>query len=111
MVEPRPWRDSLSHVGYSPAHAYPRRYWTAIIGAAAVADLLRLTAAALRRGVIPRPIHLDVLAREGLVRAEAGVLWVRPTIPPLSAIHARRLPPALRLEHARLRWQEAHRPV
>ncbi|MFQ5948534.1 MAG: hypothetical protein ACE5KX_06720 [Acidimicrobiia bacterium] len=84
---------------------YIRRFWTAVIGPGAVADLLRLVTAAKKRIQIRRPLYLGVLAREGLVRAENGRLWIRPTIPPLSVTHARRLPPLLRQEHRELRWQ------
>ncbi len=75
-----------------------------MLGPGAVADLMRLVAAARRDQVLPRPVHLSSLVREGLVRIEAGRLWVRPTVPPLSAAQVRRLSPALRVEHHRLRW-------
>ncbi len=75
-----------------------RRYWTALVGPGAVADLLRLTVAAVRGRTLRRPTHIEVLAREGLVVEHGGEILVRPTVPPLSAANRRRLPPTLRAE-------------
>ncbi len=109
-VAPDLWHDPLAELGYPPTHPYVRRYWTAAIGPGAVADLLRLAVAASRGRALPKPLHLDVLARHGLVLAADGRLLVRATIPPVPASYRRRLPPALREEHRRLRWRDAHRP-
>lgn len=87
--------------GFPPDHPYVRRFWTAAIGPGAVADLLRLTAAARQGGALRRPVHLASLAREGLVGFQRGDLWVRPVVPPLSTAQLRRLPSFLRAEHAR----------
>ncbi len=111
LVAPEPWDDPLNAIGYPVHHPYVRRYWTAAIGPGAVADLLRMAAAARDGNRLRRPLHLPTLLTEGLVRARAGRLLVRPTVPPLPARHARRLPPALRAEHAATRWQAAHRPT
>ncbi len=110
-VAPHLWHDPLAELGYPPTHPYVRRYWTAAIGPGAVADLLRLAVAAGRGRALPRPLHLGELARHDLVRVWEGRLLVRATIPPLPADHVGRLPPALREEHRRLRWQAAHRPA
>jgi hypothetical protein len=88
--------------GYAPDHPYVRRYWTAVLGPGAVADLLRLITAARRGLPIRQPLHLAELARAGLVRFGDGRVWVRDMVPPLSAAHLRRLPPALRGEHQKM---------
>jgi hypothetical protein len=97
-VAPRPWLDDTAFSGYLPSHPYVRRYWTALIGPGAVADLLRLTVAAIRRTSMPRPTHMDVLAREGLVAEDGSAVLVRPTVPALSSHHRLRLPHSLRSE-------------
>ena len=99
MVKPRLW---TAPGGYPPDHVYVRRYWTAAIGAKAVADLLRLMQAAKRRRSIRRPVGTPVLARSGLVLGSGSALWVRSTVPPLPSEMLRRLPPALRHELAQL---------
>jgi len=88
--------------GYPPHHPYVRRYWTAVLGPGAVADLLRLITAARRGCSLREPLHLAELARAGLVRFEPGRVWVRDTVPPLSPPNLRRLPPALRGEQQRI---------
>ena len=110
LVSPRLWQDSLAGLGYPHHHRYVRRYWTAVIGPGAVADLLRLAAAARRGRRLPRPLHLAVLAREGLVSSADGMIMVRATVPPLSPSHIVRLPPSLREDHRRYRWRYPHRP-
>lgn len=111
-AQSRPWirpvlrHDHLADLGYPTDHPYVRTFWVAVIGPGAVADLLRLAQAARRGAPIRRPIHLSLLAREGLAGRLDGRIWVRPTVPPLSVRHVRRLPPPLRFEHARLRWRE-----
>jgi hypothetical protein len=102
LVAPLLWTDRLPAAGYPPDDPYVRRYWTAVLGPGAVADLLRLMTAARRGGSLRQPLHLAELARAGLVRFSDGRLWVRDTVPPLSAAHLRRLPPALRGEHQRM---------
>ena len=99
MVQPRLWK---SPGGYPADHHYVRRYWTAAIGAAAVADLLRLMQAAKRRRSIRRPVNTPALARSGLVIGREGRLYVRSTVPPLPGELLRRLPPALRHEIAQI---------
>ena len=100
LVKPRMW---LTPGGYPPEHEYVRRYWTAAIGAEAVADLLRLMQAAKRQQSIRRPISTPTLARSGLVLGQDQTLWVRSTVPPLSSEMIRRLTPALRVEIGRRR--------
>lgn len=108
-IRPAPWLDAISELGYPTDHPYVRRFWTSAIGPGAVADLLRLAVAARRDRSLPRPVHLHVLIREGLARCSNGLLFVRPTVPPLSVTHVLRLPPALRREHARYRLAAALR--
>ncbi|MDX1450536.1 MAG: hypothetical protein R3246_15925 [Acidimicrobiia bacterium] len=105
VIRPHPWHDAVSILGYEVDDPYVRRYWTAVIGPAAVADLLRLTVAAQRSAAVVRPIRLGMLVREGLVKVENSTVRVRTTVPPLSVAHVRRLPPALRSEHSRVRWE------
>lgn len=98
LVHPQPWLDDIAFSGFLPAHPYVRRYWTALIGPGAVADLLRLTVAAVRGTSLRRPVHIEILAREGLVAAAGDALLVRPTVPALSPANRRRLPSSLRAE-------------
>jgi hypothetical protein len=99
MVRPGLWK---SPGGYPPDHNYVRRYWTAAIGAGAVADLLRLMQAAKRGRSIRRPVSTPVLARSGLIVGRGARLYVRSTVPPLPKELLRRLPPSLRQEIANL---------
>jgi hypothetical protein len=79
-----------------------RRYWTALVGPGAVADLLRLTAAARSGRAVRTPLHLDLLVTEGLVGRVGRVIAVSPAVPLLSPGHVRRLRPALRAEYREL---------
>jgi len=101
-VAPLLWSGRPEAPGYPSHHPYVRRYWTALLGPGAVADLLRLITAARRGRSLPEPLHLAELARAGLVRFEPGRVWVGETVPPLSPQHLQRLPPALRGEHSRM---------
>jgi len=103
LVTPVLFQDARAVLGYELDHPYVRRFWTAVIGPGAVADLLRLTVAARRGRSLPRPLHLGSLIAEDLVRRTAEVLAVRNTVPPLSVAHVRRLSPSLRREHAACR--------
>ena len=85
--------------GFSTDDPYVRRFWTAAIGPGAVADLMRLAVAAERGRSLPRPEAIGVLVREDLARWVEGRLFVRTTIPPLSAAQERRLSPGLKREH------------
>ena len=62
---------------------YVRQFWVAAIGAAAVADLLRLAAAARRGHGLRRPIHVSTLVREGVVRWDQDQLSVPDPLPRL----------------------------
>ncbi len=104
-VHPRPWYDAFTVLGYPVDHHYVRRFWTAVLGPGAVADLLRLAVAARRGRSLLLPLHTRCLLREGLVHRDGDVLWVRPTVPPLSAAQVLRLPAALRREHGRYRLE------
>ena len=97
-ISPRPWLDDRAFAGFLPSHPYVRRYWTALLGPGAVADLLRLTVAAVRGAQLLRPTHIEVLAREGLVAEAGGTVLVRPTVPELTSTQLSRLAPALRSE-------------
>ncbi len=95
MIRPRLW---TAPAGYPADHQYVRRYWIAVIGAGAVADLLRLIQAAKQRRPLRRPVHTPVLAQAGLIVGRDSRLWVRSTVPPVPPHLARRLTPALRRE-------------
>ncbi|HHC07652.1 MAG TPA: hypothetical protein ENK55_02915 [Actinobacteria bacterium] len=92
LPDPRP--------GYRLDDPYVRRFWVAALGPGAVADLLRLAAAARRGRSLLRPVHLPLLLEHDLARRIGGRIGVRPTVPPLAEHHLRRLHPALRREHA-----------
>lgn len=87
--------------GLDPSHPYVRTYWTALMGQGAVADLLRLIAAARREETIPHPLYLPVLCREGLAHHADQAVWVRGLVPPLGRVHLPRLPLVLRKRHRR----------
>ena len=91
-----------SGADYPLDHPYVRRFWTALIGPGAVADLLRLATAARRGRSLLRPVHLATLTRAGFVTHDGQHVLVRTTIPRLSPDDVRRLHPALRAEHRRL---------
>jgi hypothetical protein len=103
---PRRWIEPLlgvdAGIGHDPADPAVRRFWTAIVGPGAVADLLRLVAAARLGRLIRQPTHLGVLAAEGLVERRAGTVVAPPRIPHLTEAHIRRLTPSLRAEYRRL---------
>ncbi len=92
--EVKPIPISREH-GYQPTDPYIRRYWVAAIGPGAVADLLRLAAAAQRGRSLPVPTHLDVLLREGLVARMGDVIGIPTTFPQLPLRLRGRLPPRL----------------
>ena len=85
--------------GFPAHHPYVRRFWTAAVGPGAVADLLRLIAAAGRRQPLPYPEYLHLLITAGLVVWSPESAWVRPSVPPLGDAQLRRITPSLRAEH------------
>jgi hypothetical protein len=102
---PRPWilprLLPAADPGHAPDDPAVRRFWTAVVGPGAVADLLRLTAAARDGRRIRRPIHLPSLLREGLVRWNGSDVLLHPNVPALGPAHRLRLRPALRVEYLR----------
>ena len=111
---PRLWKDE--QIGFPAQHPYVRRFWIAALGPGAVADLLRLMAAATKERPLPYPEYLHVLVRAGLVTPSLGTLWVRPSVPPLDEAQLRLLAPAVRSAHSRalalhLRASGAPRPT
>lgn len=95
MLTPRPMH--IGH-GYLTTSRYVRRYWVAAIGPGAVADLLRLAAAAHSGRSLPRPERLTSLLRNGLVVRDGDEIAVPDRVPPLPARLVRRLPTNLRRE-------------
>ena len=100
QVVPRLLNDGP--VGFPASHRYVRRFWTAALGPGAVADLLRLIAAAADQRPLPRPEYLHLLTTAGLVLGAGETVWVGLLVPPLGETQLRRLPPAVRAEHRRV---------
>jgi hypothetical protein len=92
-------RDAAGHQPQDPA---VRRFWTAVIGPGAVADLLRLIAATHTGRRLKEPLHLGILATEGLIERDGTIVLVRPRVPHLGEGQLRRLHPTLRAEYRRL---------
>jgi hypothetical protein len=88
--------------GHEPHDPAVRRFWTAIVGPGAVADLLRLIAATRSGRRLREPLHLGILAAEGLIERAGPIVLVRPRVPHLGASQLRRLRPALRAEYRSL---------
>lgn len=85
--------------GVAATHDYVRRYWIPVIGPGAVADLLRITAAAQSGRSLPEPVHLASLVALGLARRDDNTVVVPTTVRPLDRTMVRGLPPALRRSH------------
>jgi hypothetical protein len=103
---PRPWISPrlcqpTTQQSHAPDDPLIRRFWTALIGPAAVADLLRLTTTARNGGRIRRPTHLQILLSEGLAHRDGDTIVVPVRVPTLSESHQRRLHPTLRAEYRR----------
>jgi len=110
-VIPRPYihprlAQANGHPGHDPDDPAVRRYWSALVGPGAVADLLRLSAAARRGGRLRRPLHLPSLLAEGLVQREGEAIVVPERIPALDDGQQRRLHPSLRAEYRRTLGQQ-----
>lgn len=91
--------------GYAPTDEYVRTFWISVVGPGAVADLLRLAAAAHSGRPLKRPSNLAALIREGLVQpCPGGTIKVHQRVPPLNTKQVRRLTPELRRKH------QLHRP-
>jgi hypothetical protein len=99
-VEPAVWTERP--LGFPTQHPYVRRFWTAAIGAGAVADLMRLAVAAQRGRPLLLPTSTELLTREGLVTWSRGRLLAGISVPPVPDRHIRRMPPPLRREHRRI---------
>jgi hypothetical protein len=89
--------------------AYVRRFWTAAIGPGAVADLLRLAAAAERGRSLLRPVHLDTLLRHRLVVCVRGTIVVPAEVPRVPRSLLAALPVSIRREQQE--WQTGYLPV
>ncbi len=79
-------------------HPLVRKFWTPILGPGATADLLRLATAARRGRLLPRPVHLTLLAQHGLVVEHGAVVRVRTEIPTVPNHLEHLLPEFLRRE-------------
>ncbi|UCG40994.1 MAG: hypothetical protein JSV07_01690 [Acidimicrobiia bacterium] len=103
-VRVRPWitpkQVTATGPGFAPHSPYVRRFWTAVAGPSAVADLLRLIAAAGTATSIPLPRRTPLLLTAGLIaRDHADALLVPDWIPVLPEHLVRRLPPRLKRVH------------
>jgi hypothetical protein len=88
------------HGEYPTTHAYVRTFWLSLVGPGAVADLLRLAAAAQSGRPLKMPLNLPSLFREGLAHpTRQGTIRVHPRVPVLTPVQVRRLPPRLRRAH------------
>ena len=97
FIAPREW--PLPHPERYPVeHPYVRRYWTAVLGPGAVADLLRLATAASRGRSLALPIHLETLARADLVRRRGAAIEVKTSVPPVPVGYVRNLQAPVRRE-------------
>lgn len=93
------WDDPVP--GVPAQDDYVRRFWTAVIGPGAVADLLRLMAAAGTGTELRRPVFLTELARAGLATGDGDTVAVRRIVPIVPDAWLSRLPPAIRHAHSR----------
>lgn len=85
--------------GVEASDPYVRRFWVAVLGPGAVAELLRLVSAARKGEEVRLPRHLPQLLRAGLVRVIDGRLAVPELIPQVPADMRWRFTPSLALEH------------
>jgi hypothetical protein len=93
--------DNNTTSSHNPDDPLVRRYWSALVGPGAVADLLRLTTAARKGHRLRRPLHLAALLREGLITRDGEAIVVPERIPTLDDAQQRRLHPSLRAEYRR----------
>jgi hypothetical protein len=103
---PRPYicprlTPAAAPAGHALDDPMVRRYWSALVGPGAVADLLRLTVAARRGRRLRRPLHLSSLLREGLIYRDGEAILVPERVPLLDDGQQRRLHPSLRAEYRR----------
>ena len=85
--------------GYPLTHPVALRWWSALLGPGAVADLLRLATAAQRGRSLPRPVYLNQLARAGLVQFAGTTIQVATALPRIPPAWLASLHPAIRREH------------
>jgi hypothetical protein len=94
--------------GFAMTDPYVRRFWVAAIGPGAVADLLRLAAAAHGGRSLPMPTHISTLLANRLAFRIGGTIGVPATVAPLPHRLRPRLAPRLR---GQLIAQERARPT
>ncbi len=88
-----------SESGFAPTDLYVRRFWSAVLGVEAIADLLRIVQAGFRGNSLRRPLHLSTLLSAGLVHLDGNVIIARDRIQPLDDGAIKRMSPALRRAH------------
>jgi hypothetical protein len=108
VIHPRLFHDGIP--GIAPDSPYVRRFWTAVIGPTAVAELLRLVVAARRDTFLRRPTRLGQLVAEGLVGVHGSDILVRGLVPVLGPRQLNRLTPSLRHEHQAALTRLSHTP-
>ena len=99
LLTPQPWPQPRPEA-FATDHPYVRRYWSAVLGPGAVADLLRLATAAQRGRSLALPTHLSGLLQADLARRIEHTIEVKVTVPPLPDHYLARLHPRLRTELA-----------
>lgn len=90
-----------SPAGLDPDDPFARKIWISVIGAAAVADLLRLIQAARTGKRLLRPRFLHVLLGNELARIDGGKVVVGARVPLPSQHLLARLPSTVRTELSR----------
>lgn len=96
-----PFRSPHDHDPFDVRDLYVRRYWTAILGPGAIADLLRLAQAAKNGRRIRLPHSMPTLLAEDLVhRLTTDCFGVPGAVKHLDRRQLSRLPPPLRREAA-----------
>ncbi len=86
--------------GVEPSDPYVRKFWVAVLGPGAVAELLRLVSAAAKGEDVRLPRHLPQLLRADLVSIVEGSLVVVDHIPLVPTEMRWRFPPELSSAHA-----------
>ncbi len=99
----RPWITPRLLAGDRAGHELDdpaiRRFWTALVGPGAVADLLRMSRAAVTGRAIREPLHRWALLREHAIWWDGRDLWTHARVPFLTDRQLARLRPSLRVEY------------
>jgi hypothetical protein len=105
-----PASGATAPAGFRHTDPYVLRYWTAVLGPGAVADLLRLAQAGRRGTRLRRPVHLRHLIEAGLVGVVGRAIVVPDRVPVVPPELVAAFPAALRREHSRIRLPAVEDP-